>query len=85
MAVVVDRPNLAICAVLILFILLGTPANMAVIISICRTRNLFRHDYYHLHFHLAICDCVSLLFYILDVYINFGTSTASIVSSLIDY
>ncbi|XP_028400227.1 neuropeptide FF receptor 1-like [Dendronephthya gigantea] len=72
-----DAQAIAIGFFSILAVLLGVPGNTAVIVSICRTRNLLRNNHYYLLLHLAICDLVHLIFFIDDIYTVFNNTGVS--------
>lgn len=55
-------------------VVLGILGNFPVILSICRQRSLLKSSYYYLVLHLAICDFLSLLFVIPDIYSIFSSS-----------
>ena len=55
-------------------VVLGILGNIPVIVSICRQRSLLKSSYYYLVLHLAICDFLSLLFIIADIYSIFSAS-----------
>ena len=60
--------QLALAAVLTLVVVLGVLGNIAVVISICRTRNLLKSNHYYLLLHLAICDLLYLVFFTEGIY-----------------
>ncbi|XP_028399985.1 neuropeptide Y receptor type 1-like [Dendronephthya gigantea] len=78
-----DAQAIAIGFFSILAVLLGVPGNTAVIVSICKTRNLLRNSHYYLLLHLAICDLVQLIFFIGDIYTVFNDNTEVSSSSRI--
>ena len=55
--------QLALAAVLTSVVVLGVLGNIAVVISLCRTRNLLKSNHYYLLLHLAICDLLYLIFF----------------------
>ena len=54
--------------VLTLGLSFGVLGNIAVIVSICGTKNLLRNNHYYLLLHLAVCDVLFLMFYVEVVY-----------------
>ena len=74
-AMAVDAQLIAVSFFSILAVLLGVPGNTAVIVSICRTRNLLRNNHYYLLLHLAICDLLHLMFFIGNIYAIFNANT----------
>ena len=55
-------------------VVLGVLGNLPVIVSIFQQRSLLKSSYYYLILHLAICDFLSLLFIIPDIYSIFSVS-----------
>lgn len=55
-------------------VVLGVLGNFPVIVSIFQQRSLLKSSYYYLILHLAICDFLSLLFIIPDIYSIFSVS-----------
>ena len=55
-------------------VVLGLLGNSPVIVSIFQQRSLLKSSYYYLILHLAICDFLSLLFIIPDIYSIFSVS-----------
>ena len=76
----VGRPAMAadaeftLGAVLTLAVFLGVIGNSAVIVSICRTRNLLKNSHYYLLLHLAICDLFYLMFFTEEIYGIFSST-----------